>query len=164
MRIPRIFSPQPLHTDQLVELEANAARHLTRVLRLRVGDEVTLFNGEGGENGARIDRIERERVWMRLGVHRAREVESPLSIILGQGISRGERMDYTLQKAVELGVGEIYPLATERSVVRLAGERVDKKITHWQGVVNSACEQSGRNRVPKVHAPLALPQWLTTIS
>ncbi|MEK6748879.1 MAG: 16S rRNA (uracil(1498)-N(3))-methyltransferase [Pseudomonadota bacterium] len=159
MRRPRIYTPQPLTSGTELALEESPARHLVRVLRLQRGAEVSVFNGRGGEYSAVIERIERDEVRVRVGAHVERELESPLSIWLGQGISRGDRMDYTLQKAVEMGVGAVFPLAMERSVVKLAGERADKRMQHWQGVVNAACEQCGRNTVPQVHAPQLLTQW-----
>ena len=160
MRIPRIFTEQDLQTGAELKLDEGPARHLTRVLRLRGGDALILFNGMGGEFPSTISRLERDAVWVTPGQRVTRDVESPLHIGLAQGISRGERMDYTLQKAVELGVRFIQPLVTERSVVRLEGERAEKRVAHWQSIVHAACEQSGRNFVPRVHAPQALSAWL----
>jgi 16S rRNA (uracil1498-N3)-methyltransferase len=125
-----------------------------------VDDVVTLFNGRGGEYSARIDRIHKDEVAVSITGFSGIEHESSLRVILAQGISSGERMDYTLQKAVELGVTAIQPIAARRSVVKLAGERVDRRLMHWQGVVASACEQCGRNQVPVVAAPLPLANWL----
>jgi 16S rRNA (uracil1498-N3)-methyltransferase len=129
-------------------------------LRLTPDDAVTLFNGRGGEYAARIERINKDEVAVSITGFSAIERESRLRVMLAQGISSGERMDYTLQKAVELGVEAIQPIAAKRSVVKLAGERADKRIAHWQGVVASACEQCGRNRVPAVAAPLPLANWI----
>jgi 16S rRNA (uracil1498-N3)-methyltransferase len=143
-----------------VELDERGANHVTRVLRMQPGDEIVLFDGKGGEFQASLERTERKKTFARVGEFIEREVESPLSVILAQGISRGERMDYTIQKAVELGVTEIIPLLTERTVVQLKGERLTKRQQHWQGVAISACEQCGRNRIPLVHAPLTLASWL----
>jgi len=126
--------------------------HLTKVLRLRVGDALVLFNGEGGEYVARVAAVGRRSTRIEVGEFVEGERESPLELILLQGVSRGERMDYTVQKAVELGVTRIVPVLTERTVVNLKGERQEKRRAHWQGVVHSACEQSGRNRVPAVAA------------
>ncbi|VAX02911.1 16S rRNA (uracil(1498)-N(3))-methyltransferase, partial [hydrothermal vent metagenome] len=152
MRIPRIYQPVSLNRGQLIELDGQAAVHLTRVLRLRVGDALCLFNGEGGEFAARLVAVGRRTVGIEVGKFSSREVESGLQLLLAQGVSRGERMDYTVQKAVELGVSCIVPLETARTTVNLEGERRIKRLTHWQGVVNAACEQSGRNRVPRVEA------------
>jgi 16S rRNA (uracil1498-N3)-methyltransferase len=154
VRIPRIYQPIPLASGQTLELDAQATVHLTKVLRLRVGDALVVFNGEGdGEFAARVSAVGRRSASIEIGEHVDRSVESPLELVLFQGISRGERMDYTVQKAVELGVARIVPVLTERTVVNLKGERQEKRREHWQAVVNSACEQSGRNRVPVV-API----------
>lgn len=150
MRIPRIYQPIPLVSGQLLELDAQATVHLTKVLRLRVGDALVLFNGDGGEFSARVAGVERRSTTIEVGEFVDRSVESTLELLLLQGISRGERMDYTVQKAVELGVSRIVPVMTERTVVNLKGDRQAKRCSHWQSVVNSACEQSGRNRVPVV--------------
>lgn len=164
MRIPRIYQPVSLHRGQLIELNGQAAVHLTRVLRLRAGDALCLFNGEGGEFAARLLEAGRRSARIAVGEFSAREVESPLELVLAQGVSRGERMDYTVQKAVELGVSCIAPLETARTTVNLDGERRDKRRAHWQGVVNAACEQSGRNRVPAVLPVRGLDDWLTEMA
>ena len=121
------------------------------MLRLREGDDVTLFNGRGGEYAARIASMQRLRIAIDLLQHRAVERESPLRITLVQGVSSGERMDYTVHKAVELGVAEIQPVLATRSVARPKGERADSRRAHWQKVAIAACEQCGRNRIPEVH-------------
>ncbi|NOX76869.1 MAG: 16S rRNA (uracil(1498)-N(3))-methyltransferase [Gammaproteobacteria bacterium] len=160
MRAPRIYQPVPLATGQIVELNAQATAHLTRVLRLRVGDALVVFNGEeGGEYAARVREVGRRAASIDVGEFVDGGPESPLELVLVQGISRGERMDYTVQKAVELGVSRIVPVLTERTVVNLKGDRVTRRREHWQSVVNSACEQSGRNRVPVVAEPLALADY-----
>ena len=128
---------------------------------MRVGDPLTLFNGLGGEYAARIVGIERGGVGVAVGEQRAVERESPLRIVLAQSISRGERMDTTIQKAVELGVYRIVPLTTERSTVRLGSQRREKRLEHWRGVIISACEQSGRNWVPGIEAVGAFGAWVT---
>jgi len=127
-----------------------AARHALTVLRLQVGDTLALFNGAGGEYRASLVAVSKREARVRLTEFYASERESPLRITLALGISAGERMDYSLQKATELGVAAIQPLATERSLVKLAGERAHKRLQHWQHVVIAACEQCGRNRVPVV--------------
>lgn len=160
MRIPRIFQPIPLATDQVVELDAQSAAHLVRVLRLKVGDELVVFNGQGGEYQSTVVSVDRRSASIRIGNFVDRSVESPLELVLVQGISRGERMDYTVQKAVELGVSRIVPVLTERTVVNLKGERQERRREHWQAVVNSASEQCGRNIVPEVCPVLTLQEWL----
>ncbi len=157
---PRIHTPQPLATGATVELTEVVSRHLLAVLRLRPGAEVILFDGRGGEYRARLVAGEKRRARLEVGEHRIIERESPLRIELAQGISKGERMDYAIQKAVELGVWRIRPLFTRRSVVKLTGERLEKKRRHWQGVAIAACEQCGRNRIPEVLEPLSLEAWL----
>ena len=160
MSLPRFFIPQKLALDALFLLPPGPARHAARVLRLSQGDSIQLFNGEGGVYAARIEQIRKDDVEVRVTAFDDNDCESPLQVQLAQGISSGERMDYTLQKAVELGVTAIQPLATRRSIVKLLGERADRRVAHWQGVVNSACEQSGRNRVPLVAQPLSIADWL----
>ena len=160
MSAPRFYLDQPLALGARFGLPAGPARHAARALRLAPDDAVTLFNGRGGEYAARIERINKDEVAVSITGFSAIERESRLQVTLAQGISSGERMDYTLQKAVELGVEAIQPIAAKRSVVKLAGERADKRVAHWQGVVASACEQCGRNRVPTVAAPLPLANWI----
>jgi 16S rRNA (uracil1498-N3)-methyltransferase len=136
------------------------ARHAVRVLRLPPGAPMVLFDGRGGEYPAHIERIERDRVMAELAAWNDVERESPLAITLVQALQAGDKMDFTIQKAVELGVRDIVPVESRRSVLRLAGERAGKRVAHWQGVVASACEQCGRNQVPLV-APLEkLENWL----
>jgi 16S rRNA (uracil1498-N3)-methyltransferase len=140
----------PLSPGAEIVLPEAAARHAVTVLRLQPGDTLRLFNGAGGEYSASLVAVNKRETRVRLIEFHAAEHESPLEITLALGISSGERMDYSLQKATELGVSAIQPLATERSVVKLAGERADKRRQHWQQVVIAACEQCGRNRVPAV--------------
>ena len=125
-----------------------------------MGDELTLFNGRGGEFAAVIARVSRRNIALRVGAHRERDVESPLQINLVQGISRGERMDLVVQKATEIGVHRITPVLTERSVVRLDGDKSEKRREHWAKVAQSACEQCGRNFVPIIDEPQPLVNWL----
>jgi len=158
VRVPRVHLAQPLAPGVEVALDAAAARHLTRVLRLRPGGALALFNGDGCEYRARLLDAARVRVE---SADRPR-TESPLKITLAQGIARGTRMDYIVQKAVELGVHALAPLATERSVVRLDATRGAARLAHWRAVAVSACEQSGRVRVPEIGAPQTLAQWLDT--
>lgn len=160
MSRPRFYLDQKLALGARLSLPPGPARHAARVLRLAVGDTVRLFNGLGGEFDARIEYLNKDDVAVSVTAFADTECESPLTVMLAQGISSGERMDYTLQKAVELGVSAIQPIAAKRSVVKLAGDRADKRVAHWQGVVQAACEQSGRNRVPPVSQPMALANWL----
>lgn len=160
MRVPRIYQSITLSTGQTIELDAQATVHLTKVLRLRVGDSLVVFNGEGGEYEAVVSTVERRAASIQLVKAVNRNVESSLELVLVQGVSRGERMDYTVQKAVELGVTRIVPVNTERTVVNLKGNRQARREEHWQAVVNGACEQSGRNYVPEVSPILPLHQWL----
>lgn len=160
MSSPRFYLDQPLAPGARFSLPPGPARHAARALRLAVDDTIILFNGRGGEFAARIERINKEGVAVSVIEFAALERESRLRVMLAQGISSGERMDYTLQKAVELGVAAIQPIAARRSVVKLAGERADRRVAHWQGVVASACEQCGRNQVPVVAPPLSLAHWL----
>lgn len=160
MSSPRFFISQKLALGAQLLLPPGPARHAARVLRLSTGDSIQLFNGKGGAYAARIEQIRKDDVEVRVTAFEGSDCESPLQVLLAQGISSGERMDYTLQKAVELGVSAIQPIAAKRSVVKLAGERADKRVAHWHCVVNSACEQSGRNFVPTVAQPLPLANWL----
>ena len=147
-----------------VLLALDAAHHAARVLRLEVGAPVVVFNGLGGEFEARITRIDRGEVAVKTGAHIDVERESALDIHLVQGLSSGDRMDMTLQKAVELGVSSIQPVATERSVVKLKDERAQRRVEHWQNLVIAACEQCGRNRIPQVAPLLGLPEWLSRLA
>ncbi len=158
-RIPRVHARGPLSQGAALALDESAAHHLAVVLRMRAGDDVILFDGSGGEFQATITSVERGRVSAQIGAHTPVERESPLEIVLVQGISSGERMDFTVQKSVELGVSAIVPLICEKSVVRLNPERALARQAHWQRVVNAACEQCGRNRIPEVLEPLTLARY-----
>lgn len=160
MRTTRIFTEQPLATGAVIELGKEAARHLVTVLRFQVGQCITLFNGQGGEFDAEIVSASSKAVAVNVLSEDAVERESPLITRLGIGLSRGDRFDWVLQKATELGVSEVFPLFTERTEVKLRGDREEKKQRHWQQVIVSACEQSGRTRVPQLHAPRLLSDWL----
>ena len=159
MGFSRFYHSGDLGVDRQIALSEQAAHHATRVLRLKTDDQVTLFNGEGGEYDATINQSGKSGVVLHTGAWRDRESESPLHVMLVQAISSGEKMDFTLQKAVELGVTSIQPVISSRSVVRLEGERAQKRVQHWQSVVISACEQSGRNRVPLVAPIMSLNNW-----
>ena len=156
----RFYCPHRLGPGQTLELPPDAAHHAAKVLRMETGHEVTLFNGEGGEYSATITHLSKNGVTVKTAAFHERESESPLAVTLAQAISSGDKMDYTLQKAVELGITHIQPLFSERCVVKLAGERADKRVRHWQQVVISACEQCGRNHVPVVAPIQPLVHWL----
>lgn len=157
----RFFSPDKLTLGATVQLPASAAIHAARVLRMAEGDNAILFNGDGFDYICTLTTVKKSAVSAKVTDRVAIDNESQLNITLLQGISSGDRMDYTIQKAVELGVNQIQPIATERSVVKLNPERAAKRLAHWQGVVHAACEQSGRAFVPQVAAPVSLSQWLT---
>ena len=156
----RIYFNGELVPGGHAELSGDSARYLSRVLRLRPGDDITIFNGAGGEFAATIESGGKQSITVRIGDEHARDVESPLDIHLLQGVSRGERMDFVIQKATELGVARITPVLTEYSVVKLDESRARKRLSHWRGVAVSACEQSGRNRLPVIDAPVPLRHWL----
>ncbi|NRQ41497.1 16S rRNA (uracil(1498)-N(3))-methyltransferase [Rheinheimera sp. YQF-2] len=160
MRIPRIYHHGAIALNHEFALDDDAANHVGRVLRMPVGSELVLFNGDGFNYPARISSSDKKRVYVIAGVQQPNPVESPLKIHLGQGISRGDRMDFAIQKAVELGVTEITPLFTERCGVKLDGERLAKRNEQWQKIAISACEQSGRSVVPTVHPAVSLDSWL----
>ena len=157
----RFHSPQALSIGQQVTLSDNAMAHAVKVMRLKEGDALALFCGDGFDYQCVLRQIEKKSAQVEVQTHQAVDNESPLNIRLLQGISSGDRMDYTIQKAVELGVREIFTLSTERSVTKLSGDRAEKRLEHWQGVAIAACEQSGRAVIPKVHAPSTLAQWLS---
>jgi len=157
--VPRLYCDQPLAVGLELALPAGAARHV-QVLRLQPGDGITLFDGRGGEYEAAVTHMGRSEVRAQVGVHRAIERETVRAVHLAVGMPANDRMDWLVEKATELGVASLQPLLAERSVLRLAGERAQKKQAHWQGVAIAACEQCGRNRVPVVHAVEALPAWL----
>ena len=157
---PRIHVAAALVAGGDVVLPEGPARHVGRVLRLRPDDSLVLFDGQGQEAAATLSEVDRKRVVARVQVVRAGQGESPLAVHLGQAISKGDRMDYAIQKAVELGVAAITPLYTEHGDVRLKGDREEKKLAHWQAVAVSACEQCGRATVPVIHEPVPLNDWL----
>jgi 16S rRNA (uracil1498-N3)-methyltransferase len=157
--MPRFYCPTPLSTGQPLSLPAGAARHV-QVLRLQPGDVITLFNGEGGEFEATVTRMGRSDVDVDIGAHHAVEREAVRAVHLLAGITANERMDWLVEKATELGVASITPLVAERSVLKLKGERAEKKLAHWQGIAVASAEQCGRNRVPPVHAAVTLAEWV----
>ncbi len=162
--MPRFHCPAPLQTGELIDLPAGAARHV-QVLRMQPGGVITLFSGalNGGEFEATITRMGRSDVRVQVGAHLAVEREPKRQVHLAMGVPANDRMDWLVEKATELGVASIQPLMTERSVLRLSGERADKKRAHWQAVAVAACEQCGRNRVPEVHPVMTLSSWLAAL-
>ena len=160
MRISRLLVAGPLVAGGVLSLEGETSHYLKSVLRLKKGWRLTIFDGAGYECLATVEGFGRDTTHLRLDTPEAINRESPLKIHLALGISRGERMDFAIQKAVELGVDEITPLLTEFCVVRLNEERKSNRQHHWQGIIRSACEQSGRNRLPTLHATCRLDDWL----
>jgi RsmE family RNA methyltransferase len=160
MRLTRVHVDDKLQSGQQLTVEGSAGNHIARVLRLRAGDAITLFNGQGGEYAGSIQDIRRDSVLISVLEHRAVERESTLELVLAQGISRGERMDWVVQKATELGVSRIVPVFTERSVVHLDERQASRKLQHWRSIAIAACEQSGRNRIPDIDTPIGVHDWL----
>jgi 16S rRNA (uracil1498-N3)-methyltransferase len=157
--IARFYCPFPLAPGAVVDLPSEAAHHALRVLRLNEGDPVDLFDGRGGEWRGRLQRS-RKTLGVALEFFTAEERESPLRVTVAQALPAADKMDWIIQKGVELGVAAVRPLVARRSVVRLSGERMARRVAHWQNVAIAACEQSRRNRVPPVAAPVDLPQFL----
>jgi 16S rRNA (uracil1498-N3)-methyltransferase len=158
-RVPRLYVETELHPHSNLSLPEGAAHHAARVLRLREGDAVVLFDGRGGEYAARLGMPGRGQVVADVGERSDPQRESPLEITLLQAVSSSDKMDFTIQKAVELGVAAIQPVFSERSVVRVSGEREAKKLLHWRRIAIAACEQCGRNRIPEVREPLPLERY-----
>lgn len=161
MRIPRIYHPQPITVDQQISLTADASNHLVNVLRVSEGQPLVLFNGDDNEYPAELMVANKRKCEVMIDAKLSLSVETPLKIHLGQGVSRGDRMDMVIQKAVELGVDEITPIITERCGVKLASDRWQKKVQQWQKIVIGACEQCGRNQIPKVHPVIQVNEWIS---
>ena len=165
--MPRFYCTEPLATGQTLSLPAGAARHV-QVLRMQPGDGITLFNGASGQVGGEFDAkvllMGRSEVQVQIGAHHAIEREARVQVHLAVGMPANDRMDWLVEKATELGVASIQPLMTERSVLRLSGERADKKMNHWQSVAIASCEQCGGNRVPTVHPVMTLTTWLQSLA
>jgi 16S rRNA (uracil1498-N3)-methyltransferase len=157
--MPRFYTPQALSIGAELALDAAAARHV-QVLRMQPGMALTLFNGQGGEYSAQVTQMGRSEVRVHVGTHAALECEAPRAVHIAIGMPANERMEWLVEKATELGAASIQPLMTERTVLRLSGERAEKKQAHWQAIAVAACEQSGRNRVPVVHAIKTYNAWL----
>lgn len=156
----RIFQKQKLDIGQDITLDSEASKHLITVLRMKPGEKIVLFNGEGGEFVAELTHAHKNKAQARVEVFVDVEREPKLKIHLGQCLSRGERMDYAIQKSVECGVTEITPLVSSRCNLRLNQERSDKRMEHWYRVIISACQQSGRTKIPLLHAPMSLEDWV----
>ncbi|PHQ79443.1 MAG: 16S rRNA (uracil(1498)-N(3))-methyltransferase [Coxiella sp. (in: Bacteria)] len=156
----RIFQETPLGIGEDVCLDRFASQHLLTVLRLRKGEQFVTFNGQGGEYHVELVDEQKKCAVVHVVSHDPIDRESPLAVHLGQGLSRGERMDYAIQKSVELGVAAITPLITERCNVKLSAERLQKRLDHWRKVIISACEQSGRTRIPTIHPPQRMNDWI----
>lgn len=159
MRIPRIYHPQPLNVGDQIALPDDAANHVGRVLRMSAGQTLQLFDGSNYVFDAEITVADKKRVQVRVTGSALADCESPLDIHLGQVISRGEKMEFTIQKSIELGVNTITPLLSERCGVKLDAERLDKKLQQWRKIAIAACEQCGRNRIPEIRPAMALEAW-----
>ncbi|MDP1558782.1 MAG: 16S rRNA (uracil(1498)-N(3))-methyltransferase [Nitrosomonas sp.] len=158
--LPRFFCAEQIFIDHIIELPENIRHHATHVLRLKQGDAMTLFDGNGGEFLAQILQISKSNTTVKINKHIDIECESPLVIELAQAICANEKMDWIIQKSVELGASRIHPILTNRCVVRLSHERALKRLLHWQQIAIAACEQCGRNRIPEVLPLASLPDWL----
>jgi 16S rRNA (uracil1498-N3)-methyltransferase len=160
MRIPRIYTDQPLRSGAEVLLPEQAGEHVARVLRMERGHPLILFNGDGCEYDATLAQLAKRAVTAEVAHGRDVDRESKLRITLAQGVARGEKMDWILQKATELGVARIVPVVTERTEVKLDEERAERRVAHWRSVIIGACEQSGRTHLPEIDMPLRLDRWL----
>ena len=164
MRIPRIYLPVELTTDQPIELTDHAFQHTVKVLRMKQDAKLIVFDGKGLEYFALLQQVNKKNAFIEIKEKINNKSESKLHIHLGLGISKGERMDFAIQKAVELGVTEITPLFTEHCVVNLDQKRIQKRLQHWQGILISACEQSGRNILPVLNTTTTLMKWADSIN
>lgn len=163
MRIPRIYIDQPLRAGDQVLLPEQSGEHVARVLRLERGHPLIIFNGDGHEYDAELASLAKRAVTAEINGVRAVDREAPLKLTLAQGIARGEKMDWILQKATELGVTRIVPLVTERTEVKLDEERTPRRMAHWTSVIIGACEQSGRTQLPELAQPQRLDKWLSAL-
>ena len=162
MRVSRVYAEVPVGGRVQLELTGTAANHVSRVLRLRPGDPLILFDGAGGEYTATVAALTRDAVQVTVGEYLDVTRESPLRVTLAQGISRGERMDVVVQKATELGVQRIVPVLAERTVVRLNYVQAANRLRHWRAIAIAACEQCGRNRLPEITSPMSLQDFLVS--
>ena len=163
MRIPRIYQSIPLTVGTTFVLDANATRHLAQVLRLTIGAEIDVFNGTGGEYRCYLTSIDKKTCTAEVLSFKNREIESPVSLHLAQSMVRGEKMDFIIQKAVELGITKITPLLSQYCNVNVKADRLDRKLEHWQGIVINACEQCGRNQLPIIMQPQTFQSWLKSV-
>ena len=164
MRNPRLFTDQPLASGSQVVLTGSAAQHLGRALRGRAGEQVTLFNGNGLEFVATITSVSKREVSVDIGETHSPDTESPVHTVLGLCLSKGDRFDWGIQKATELGIGAIIPLQSERVDFAIPANRIEKRIAHWQQIAISSCEQCGRVKVPSITAPQPLLTWIENVS
>lgn len=164
MRIPRIYLPLDLHNKELIELTDHAFQHTIKVLRMKQDSKIIVFDGKGGEYFSTLKEVTKKKAFIQIEDSIENNNESKLSIHLGLGISKGERMDFAIQKAVELGVTEITPLFSEYCVVNLDEKRIKKRLAHWQGIIISACEQSGRSVLPILNTTTTLVKWSESIN
>ncbi len=160
MRVSRLYLPVPIHAGESIELNEESAHYVRNVVRLKKSSALIVFNGEGGEWSAKVVEMHRKRIVIGIGQWCERDVESLLTVHLGLAVSRSERMDWAVQKAVELGVSNFFPLLTERCVVQLKGEQRQQKLRHWRRIVQNAAEQCGRTLLPELAEPCALADWL----
>jgi 16S rRNA (uracil1498-N3)-methyltransferase len=161
MRVSRLFVSAPLNVGSRIELDDDAAHYVRSVLRLKQDQSIVLFNGQGGEYLGRFSEVSRKTVRVEIGQFVDRDVESPLAVTLGIGISRGDRMDWAVQKAVELGVTQLTPLVTERCVIKFSDDKKQQRLQHWQHIVQHAAEQSGRTRAPALGEIANLENWVS---
>ena len=157
--MPRFYCPQPLAIGLTIDLPEAVAHHV-QVVRLAPGESITLFNGDGGEYTAVLQMVEKRRASAEIKAHTARDAELPYAVTVAQALPEASKMDWIIEKAVELGAAAFQPLAARRCVVKLSGERAEKKLLHWQGVIVSACEQSGRNRLPQLAPVDEFRDWI----
>lgn len=160
MRISRIFTEQDLSPGAELTIEQRAVHYLVRVLKLRPGESLVLFNGDGFDYAAELVSARRDAVALQVNARLPAVAESPLRLTLVQAVGKGDRMDYSLQKATELGVAEVQPVFSARTEVRLQGSRLDKRMAHWRGVLVAACEQCGRASLPELAGAISLEEWL----
>ncbi|QPK63116.1 16S rRNA (uracil(1498)-N(3))-methyltransferase [Methylomonas sp. LL1] len=160
MRVSRLFVNSPLNVGGRIELDDEAAHYVRSVLRLKQQQSIVLFNGHGGEYLSRFSEVSRKAVRVEVEQYIDRDVESPLAVVLGLGISRGDRMDWSVQKAVELGVTQLTPLITERCVIKLNDDKKQQRLQHWQAIIHHAAEQSGRTRSPVITEIADLSDWI----
>jgi 16S rRNA (uracil1498-N3)-methyltransferase len=161
MRVSRLYVNAALNVGGRIELDDDAAHYVRSVLRLKQDQNIVLFNGQGGEYVGRFSEVSRKHVRVEIETYSQRDVESPLQVNLGMGISRGDRMDWAVQKAVELGVAKLTPLLTERCVTKLTDDKKQQRLQHWQHIVQHAAEQSGRTRLPEMSDIIDISEWLS---